>query len=452
MPTFNWPTTLAWPVNSNWPNSFSPQSIANLALWMDGRAATFSDAGGTTAATDPAGRVRRTDQPSPLTGSWLAASDPLRPTREGVYLDFAVGAGQRLAQPVGKTLPANNATIGMSITMRDNPPGSGQFILIGNDGVTSWGVWVFSANLIFVYREGSFWNTGISIPSGTQGSFVVRFTASGAKLDYSIGGTVGKLTDGTAISARTAQSLFLGDIASGNPMHAAVSQVTAYSSALSDADTDRLLAWLLSQPGPAAFPTNAPLVVVAGHSIPRGFGLAPSSSYPFLMQPNLWATSPARLLNTAVSGYTIAQMATAYPSIVAPQLSTARAKNILLVDGPSNSVAFGSLTAAQVLTALYSYCDTARADGWKVVIVSMLPRTDAGIRGSTEADRVTVNTDIAANHASHSDAYADVASIAGMSTTTDTTGVNFQSDHVHPSVAGHALIEAVVRTAVLSLL
>jgi lysophospholipase L1-like esterase len=444
-------------VNSNWPNSFSPQSIANLALWMDGRAATFSDAGGTTAATDPAGRVRRIDQPAPLTGSWLASADAVRAFREPGSLYFqpnGTASGNNISQPVGPTVTGNNATLAVSFVLRDLPAPFNAAIIYGAGGGT-WGFDLAGATTtaLRVRNQGVTWTTNIAVPELVACSIVMRATSSGMDLSDNFGGITGTASLTQALGSAAIGS-FVAGLGSGGTFQGSISQIAIYNRAISDAERAALLAFMVANSPPTAFPTGAPLVQISGDSIAAGFNVDKHlQSWPFKMVNNLYATAPSvRLFDSAIAGWTIAQMATDYPTWVKPNYSTSRTRNILIAAGATNSMAFGTLTAAQVLAAYYAYCDQARADGFLVVSCSVLPRTDAGIRGTFEADRGTFNSDLAANHAAHSDAYADVASIVGMSTPTDTTGTNFTADHVHPSAAGHALIEAVVRTAVLSLL
>src|SRR5690554_940161 len=97
-----------------------PSLINDLALWLDGASAAWSDTGATVLASSPAGRVRKVDQPSPLSGSWLAASDAARPFRDtNAFSCHIGGTAHYLAAPAGTTLPGNACTIAISWTALD---------------------------------------------------------------------------------------------------------------------------------------------------------------------------------------------------------------------------------------------------------------------------------------------------------------------------------------------
>jgi len=88
------------------------------------------------------------------------------------------------------------------------------------------------------------------------------------------------------------------------------------------------------------------------------------------------------------------------------------------------------------------------------VACTILPRSNptmlAGLAGF-ETARTTFNTDVVAHWASHADSLANVAAINGMGAAGDSDNTtNYSADKVHPNAAGHALIEAVYRAAVVS--
>lgn len=451
-------------------SSGSPASIANLALWFDGRASAFSDSGGTVPAIADAGRVARIDQPSPLTGSWLAASDAVRPYREANCLDFQMISPLCLQQPVGITLPANNFTIALAFEQRaislslvtGFPSGSSgsQRLLWGTDGVGVWGLYIFQDELRLAWNGNVFSGyiaTSAVMRPGSRVVFILRGDGTGARWTVVINGVQSTGSQAASFSG-TIASLNLG----GDPSLAKIASFTAiaqcalYSRAVSDGEVTTLTAFMAANMPPAGFPLGAPLMGLVGDSIASGQGGGSQGGWAGNAQASLRSSlaNPPRMMNSAISGYTVANAITDYPLVLRQFVSLSRAKNILFVAVGTNSMTdFAGLSAATVLSQVYSLCDTARADGWQVVLCTVLPRSDPGMTGF-EAKRTTINTDFrGATGASHSDAICDFAAISGMGAVGDSDNTTFYSvDHVHPNNAGHALMAQAATAAALTLL
>lgn len=134
-------------------------------------------------------------------------------------------------------------------------------------------------------------------------------------------------------------------------------------------------------------------------------------------------------------------------------LTTGRVKAVLVVWAGTNDLAQGD-SAATVESSLWTYCDARRAEGWTVVVCTLIDRTDAGKGGTFDAKRATLNAGILANYASHATAVVDLAGNAHLGpngvATTETT--YFDGDKVHLKAAGYALVESLIRPVVLALL
>lgn len=426
------------------------------SLWLDGRLPAYSDAAQTVIAIAPFGRVNKAIQPYPLTGSWTAPNTTnARPWREGVsFLCETVpytgvpNRGLSLTAPVAATLPRNGATVGFSFCSRDILPAGFQQrgLLIGADNTTGdiWGVAITNGTFYLNASNAQQINTSLPVAPSVHVAGVATWTAAGMAIKLRIAGVDSTFSYSGAVAAGTINQLAAGSMAPvfNEGLNASVSQIIGVSRAITSAEVDSLLAWLEAHPPDAAFPTDANLVAVSGDSIAQGFGLPTSAySYPFLMQPSVEALGPKmRLLNGAVSGYTVAQCQALFNSTIAPLYSAARSRNVLMVQCATNSMAFGSLTAAQVLAQYYALCDQAKAQGWRVIACTVLPRTDGGIRGTFEADRLTFNADVVANFGAHARGLCRFDTVAGMSTVGDTTGPNYSADHVHPNATGAALL------------
>lgn len=131
-----------------------------------------------------------------------------------------------------------------------------------------------------------------------------------------------------------------------------------------------------------------------------------------------------------------------------PAVSVNNGKHILVIWGGTNDLHF-SATAAATYTALQTYCNARRAAGWKVVVLTMLPRSDAGNPVDIETRRTDYNTSIRAGWSAFADVLYDPASDARIGDLGDETDLTYYtSDHVHLNATGLGIIAAGVATAI----
>jgi GDSL-like lipase/acylhydrolase family protein len=446
---------------------FTPAGIANLALWLDSTKQSYSDTGGTTPANSPDGRVRRIDQPTPLTGSWLAATDPTRPFVESasgtnyIYVPYLT----RLAQPVGPTLNLQDCTYSVSFAIREwtDISAFGLFSALDSIGSEFSMRWNGGAPTL---RYGSHnWNpAGLTLPVTIAATLpspiitlTIRHTATTTDAVFTVNGVTTTASESFATPARTVSGITISPNDSSGVLlegHLLLSSFVGVNRAMSDAERDALHTYQVAHAPAATITTAAPLLVVDGSSIEVGFGVFPKTRWASVLPPNVWGTAPLRTSVVAVSGRTIAQLAADYATRVKPFRDAARTKTILiLAGGATNSMNIGGLNGAATLAAYLAYLDQVRTDGFLAIACTVLPRSGTGDSATFNADRATFNAGLAAGWASHADAFADPASVAGMGADGDSNNLtNYQSDKIHPTAIGQGLIEPAYRSAVLSLL
>jgi lysophospholipase L1-like esterase len=213
---------------------------------------------------------------------------------------------------------------------------------------------------------------------------------------------------------------------------------------MSDGEIERTVRWLAGKHAVALTPPTRN-IVFDGDSITAGFPDHPN--YYDLALISVGGAYKAR--NVAIPGQQLTAMASAAASRVDAYRDPAVAKNVLVIWGGTNDIASGTLTGAQTHTALSSYCTARRAAGWKVVVVTMLPRSYAGDVGATETERTAYNTAIRANWATYADALADVAANTTIGDAGDElNATNYQSDHAHLKTAGATIVAGIVAPAV----
>jgi len=164
------------------------------------------------------------------------------------------------------------------------------------------------------------------------------------------------------------------------------------------------------------------------------------TSYP--AQLSLLYTPREFVTNYGISGQKISDMITNSPAKLDGHCAYWN-KNILVVWAGTNDLA-ASVPAATVYANIVAYCSARRSAGYKVVILTILPR--GTFVGALETARLAVNTNITTNWATFADAVVDVASNEYLDDCTDTT--YFNADKVHLIEAGNAVVAGLVKTAV----
>lgn len=154
--------------------------------------------------------------------------------------------------------------------------------------------------------------------------------------------------------------------------------------------------------------------------------------------------------NIGIAGQTTPQIITAYPNRAALCFDTSKSKNIYVPWECTNDLFFGA-SAATAYSNYVTLCGLARDTGYKVVAVTVLPRSNSGTPGTFEADRQTVNTNIRNNWASFADALADVAANTTIGDAGDETNATYYSDLVHMTDAGYLIVADIIKTAILTI-
>lgn len=434
-----------------------PAEIDGLAMWMDGKAQAYSDIDENFPTPKDSGRVRSVREADPLMGSWQAPSSAERPTRQLGALGFKPidsDSGYYLKDTAG-TLKTNDSTLAISFRPLTGA-GSG-----ANGGISApIGASAQSLGLYFVGNGiGLYFNHTTAplkkhLTRGLRTTIIVRFNTDKVDVQYDIEGVRSSESIKEELVEETASNFILG-YANGGNIYGYVSQVVGVDHAISDGDTDRLMSWLTAQPMPEAFPVSKPLIAILGDSIANGDQVLQTQAWAYRMLGDLNEAKPeadVQLLNAAVNGAGIPKLKNSdYSDVVMPYFSTQRAKNVLLVAAGTNDIANGN-AVDDLLDRYFALLDSARATGWKVVAATILPRSSPGLSGGTagfESARAQFNSEVRAKWATHADALADVASIPGMGAAGDSDDTKYYSaDKIHPTAAGHVLLEKVYFTAV----
>ncbi len=216
-----------------------------------------------------------------------------------------------------------------------------------------------------------------------------------------------------------------------------ISRILVYDRQLSDAEVKSLNDYFIY-----AYSLDMPNQLISGgDSKMTTLGGAPSCPQQMLFDLQT-SNSYTYLINTAVGGRTTTDVINALPTEVVAKYQS-RIKNYYTIMIGYNDLAAGA-TAAFVYANIVTICQTVRAAGFKVVIMTDIYSTNAGVNTKTD----TVNTSIRANWATFADALADTNALPQAQNPLDTT---YFFDGLHPTAALDAIMAGLVEPLLLAL-
>jgi lysophospholipase L1-like esterase len=193
-------------------------------------------------------------------------------------------------------------------------------------------------------------------------------------------------------------------------------------------------------------------LVMEGDSLTVGFQATGWDVYPLQLAVKYTDERMVSVTNQAVNASVMGGAATpnitSRASIVDACYDSRKSKNVLVLFGGTNDMHFGD-TGATTYSRLVPYCQARQATGYKVVVLTAMPRSDAGNAVGFEAERQTYNASIRANWRTFADALVDVALDARIGLPgcqLDTT--YFNGDQVHMTPAGYGVVASLVRPGV----
>ena len=445
--------------------AFPSTVLLSVAVWMDGNQQAFSDSAGTTPVSS--GLIRRINEPAAQGSFWSSASDAERPLRDSnaIRLElFNSAGGCQMTRPAIGGIAQNACTLVVSVMLRDNAFAGPPMGLCRSDDLST-GVWT-AGGAIFIFNLVATWNpTTLTLVQGANNTLYVEYTSTGITATLIVNGVSKTESTVLALSASAVTGAFRIGLNGPGYMYGSVSQFLVIARNTTASEKQALSAWVSAQPLLAAYPLDRTIVAGVGDSITRGT----AANYGFVYLPlaisNLRATKPLiEMCDCAQGGTGVTNILRPGSTLMTamPFYSAARVENVMSFLLGTNDLANGNSvtytlngTGAPDGAGLYAACDAARAQGWKVILCTILPRSDPPPVGQAafNAARASANTDIRANWASHADALCDFAAVAGMGADGDSNNAtNYSADHIHPLDAGHALLEPTFRTALSTLL
>ena len=305
-------------------------------------------------------------------------------------------------------------------------------------------------NTIFGYSTSGilslFAGAGLNTGNVSAGKHALAFVLNGTSSAIYVDSAATPAATGNASTIAPGGTFILGSQAAGAlPLNGKECIVLSYAGAHTQAQVAQVLAWMRAQHGTY---TGTNTLVLDGNS----FLVVDSAALATDVFGSLSSFGSATK-NNGVSGETTPTMSSLALTATDPYFGTGGNRgNVAVGIEITNDVAVGGASAATAYANIQAYCAARRAFGWKVIITTFLSRSDAGVSGTFNTIRATVNANIQANWPTFADGLADWASdpIMGINGA-ETNPTYFLSGNLHPNAAGMAILAPYVTAAIKSL-
>jgi lysophospholipase L1-like esterase len=238
----------------------------------------------------------------------------------------------------------------------------------------------------------------------------------------------------------------------GSPFYGIWYAAHLYNQVHSDSDVEYMLAGMTARhfgnPAPLTRATGAgnTIVVCDGDSLTGGVGGTP---YPTQLATLLGGSYTVS--NLGVSAQTMGEAMNDAESQADALYSTSATENVYVQWAGTNDLFYG-FSAAQVIGRITDSVRRRLSAGWqRVLVLTILPRTDTGFPAAFEANRQTVNTAIRAMPTTLGTSRVEVVDVAAdtrigdAGDELDTT--YYTADKVHMNTTGYGVIAAAVQAA-----
>lgn len=325
---------------------------------------------------------------------------------------------------------------------------------------TSSGVFIPSAYAPTLYVNNQHATEVPNLLSGFHVLGVVLGTGSGSVDHVYIDGNevATYTTQGSSAGAQSSGNLFVGSSGT-NPWNnsgfdGTVYRLRTYPFAVGAADVKTVSAAIRNEvalrgvaTSPQPVQLAAPQLHAVGDSVTYGRGV--SSPWPSLLS---LTNQPAyTLTNWGIVGITMQAIDGSDPNRVATRCQTSSGPTVAVVFAGTNDFGAGyGLPASQVFSYMMGEVSTLKSAGCRVFVGTMLSRGGTDASGSTSFDSDKDGYDALILQQAQSlgaDGVIDFAAIPQMGADGAYAGSYFQSDQVHPTQAGQALLAAAASNA-----
>jgi hypothetical protein len=167
-------------------------------------------------------------------------------------------------------------------------------------------------------------------------------------------------------------------------------------------------------------------------------------AYPHKLDSLLAVYKTYQIYNCGVGGKFVSNLITDYPTVVRPKYNYTTTNNICIIFGGINDIAYLPATADSTFKRYKRLCLLAKADGWKVISVTLPSFHD---ESTYEANcRLKYNDSIRINYLSFSDFLADIGADANMGQNGQWEDLTYYQGDVcpHPNNAGNIIMTNII--------
>ncbi len=168
----------------------------------------------------------------------------------------------------------------------------------------------------------------------------------------------------------------------------------------------------------------------------------------------LMAAWPRKIpwVNLGIGGQPLSRMLANAAQNVDPLYHGEGGQQVVVIWGGTNDFALWDHTSDEVYSDLRKYADGRRQRGFRVVVLTMLPRSDGHSSALFESRRQAVNEKIRGGWEDFADLLVDVAADQRLGPPgAEKNLVYFTSDRVHLNDTGHGVVAKLVRTGLAKL-
>lgn len=211
------------------------------------------------------------------------------------------------------------------------------------------------------------------------------------------------------------------------------------------------------RPVPTALATTGtpttPLIVFAGGALSGGDGVSSTESFAALTIALLAPTKYDAAIEALHQGE-FPEWNSYASQWIDPLFARSRSKNLIVLHGGGNDMAQGGQSVADAFARMVAYCQDRRSVGWKVVVLTILPRTGFLRTGEDfEAERQEFNALMRKNLVRFADGLADIGAdpTIGIASARGNWMYYQVANGILPTAAGHRIIAPIVKAAILTL-
>lgn len=261
---------------------------------------------------------------------------------------------------------------------------------------------------------------------------IITWRSNSSNLIVNVDGVEDALT---ALAVETMTRIWLGRFNGGAPKPMNYREIVVFDEDVGETIITSLRTYLQTQADTADIDTTK-TVQIYGDSLSMGVGSEtgkPWADYVTNRATSKWYTW------SMDSGFLFSPHVTA--ANVALYKGSAEGVVVLWIG--TNDILSGARTGAQTETSLWTYCDTLRTAGCKVIVCTLQDFA------TNRAEKDDFNTRVVANWASHADGLVRLDTAPELDDAADTT--YFTSDGVHLKDTGYAAAGALIQTAMAAL-